>query len=108
MAHVIDKHKALAYLTDAIDRVKDDRMHQVARDMKALKKKHGGAFVAKLKTASVVLEKHVLVMEEEMGKITTAKNAFNKRAATSGGAEARSVSRDRRARPHEISVSPAP
>ena len=39
VAPVIDKQKALAYLTDAIDRVEDNRIHQVARDMKALNKK---------------------------------------------------------------------
>ena len=39
VAPVINKQKALAYLTGAIDRVEDDRMHQAARGMKALKKK---------------------------------------------------------------------
>ena len=39
VAPVIDKQKALAYLTDAVDRVEDGRMHRVARGMKALKKK---------------------------------------------------------------------
>ena len=40
VAPVIDKQKALAYLTDAIDRVKDIHIHRVARDMKMLKKKN--------------------------------------------------------------------
>ena len=39
MAPVINKQKALTYLTDTINRVKDNHIHQVAHDMKVLNKK---------------------------------------------------------------------